>query len=434
MNRSLPFVAVALALMLAPSATAQKLYGYDGPAGVVFEYTMLPGAPCGQPVPTVTTWPVLVPPPCAGPPLMPTAPPGPVSFGDIAANSRTDTVLVCDGISIMEFAEFSPLTFTPPGTPINSFPIPLVTGALVTGLGMDELGLFTGGAPTLWLTDGFAIWGIVPSPPGSCAPVPIAVPPFVTPFPTPPGVILTDVTWDPSTGTLLACDSGGFVHSIVPGGGPGPYGFFPVAGAAGCGLMPFLEGIAMDLATTPSALGSIPAFYVTDGFMNAYLDVTGAPAAPTFYTPMTCNPSVGPQNGIAYVNHSINFGAPPGAATLTTFGQPSSPGPTYGLTITSPAPSFAWVVYGVNIPGPGFFCPPAFAVGNPLYVDPFTPPGAFFALVGLPAGATSLPAPIPAGLFPGVEAYVQVFLDLSPGAPGGPWLSTDAIDLVVTAP
>ena len=74
-------------------------------------------------------------------------------------------------------------------------------------------------------------------------------------------------------------------------------------------------------------------------------------------------------------------------------------------------------------------------MGNPLYVDPFTPPGSTLALfaTGGP-GATSIPLAVPAGIPPGLELYVQVFEDLSPFGPGGPWRATNPISVTFTAP
>ncbi|MFT7463254.1 MAG: hypothetical protein ACI9EF_001598 [Pseudohongiellaceae bacterium] len=433
MKKTLAILSLIAASSAATSLQAQTLYGLDGAGGAVFEFSSMPGGPCGAPSPMPpTAWPFIAPPPCFGPMAGPTAPPGPFSFGDIAADRLTDTIYVCDGFIVEQYSDVSPLAGTPAGLPINSFPLPAVLGLPITGMGMDAAGITTG-APTLYVTDGFLIAGFVPSPPGSCAaPLPI-VAPFPSPFPMPAGVGLTDVTLDPSTGTLLACDSGGMIHSIGIGGGFGPYGFFPAA--VFCGMTPRLEGIAMDLATTPSALGSLPAFYVTDGFMTTYMDITGGPAAPTFYTPMPCNPNPVPVNGLAYASHSVNYGVPPATAALKSFGQSSSPGPTYGVTITGiPAPGFLFLLSSTNIPGPGFFCPPLFAAGNPLLVDIFSPTGSVTPLFAAGPGAVSIPAPIPAGLPLGVELYLQVFIDLSPGLPGGPWMATDAIDTVITAP
>lgn len=427
---------LALAALFAPDADAQKLYGFDGTNGFVHEFTTSPGGPCPSPTPYLLSWPYTVPATCSTG-VVPgiTPPPGPQSFGDVATDSLGDTVFITDGFLIEQYAEYSPATATAAGTPINVFPAPLVgpVAGPLTGLGMDEAGVFAG-IPVLWMTDGFLIWGMAAPPAGSCAPGPVVVPPFVSPFGAPGR--LTDVTFDPSTASLLLCDSAGFIHSVLPGGAPGPYGFFPVAFVAPCGPTPFLEGIAMDLATTPSAFGTIPAFYVTDGFVVAYLDVTGAPAAPTFYSPVTCTPTPKPLNGLAYVNHSISFGAVPGPASLGAYGQPSTPGPTYGVTVTTPAPAFLWLATSANLGGPftGTFCPPLTAVGNPLYVDVFTPPGMVTPIGPIGAGTTILPSPIPGALPIGVEVYIQAFLDFTPFGPGGPWLSTNAIDLVVTAP
>lgn len=435
MQRLALLVSALLALItmgLTSDAYGQKLYGLEGAAGFVHEFTLMPGPPCNQPNPTFVTWPFIVPSPCGGPTLVPTPPPGLDSWGDVATDSLNDTVFVCDGFHVAEFAEFNPLKGTLPGTIINSFGVPLPGPGPVTGLGMDELGLITG-FPTLLFTDGFLIWGMAPSAAGTCAPPVMVLPPFPTPFPMPPGVLLTDVTFDPTTLSLLLCDSAGFVHSVLPGGAPGPWGFFPAAGP--CGLMPTLEGIGMDLATTPSAIGMPPVFWITDGMMVDYLDVFGMPAPPQFYAPMPCTPTPAPLNGLAYVNHSIGFGVPPGTVTLRTFGQPSSPGPSYGVVLSGvPSPAYLWLVWGVNVPGPGYFCPPKKAAANPLYVDVFTPPGGYSGLFVIPAGVTAFPAAIPPGLPAGIEVYVQFFLDFTPGAPGGPFRSTDAIDLVLTAP
>lgn len=436
MKPLLTILTLTAATLLSADIQAQKLYGFDGSAGLVHEFTSLPAGPCSAPAPFMpTTFPYMAPSPCLGPVAGPTAAPGPASFGDIASDRLTDTVYVCDGFIIEQYAEYSPLSALAAGTPLNSFAIPAGLGIAfpITGMGMDATGLTTGGIPTLYITDGFAIAGIAPSPPGSCAAPAITVAPFASPYPLAVGAKLTDLTLDPGTGSLLACDSGGMIHSIGIGGFFGPYGFFPAF--IGCGMGPSLEGIAMDLATTPSIFGTPPAFYVTDGFTVAYEDVTGAPAGPTFYTPTPCNPTPAPLNGLAYASHSVSFGVPAATATLSAFGQSSSPGPSYGLEITGiPVPSFVFLVSGTNLPGPGFFCPPLVAVGNPLYVNPFVAPGAVTPLF-MAAGPTAvIPAPLPAGLPPGIEVYLQVFLDLTPGAPGGPWMSTNAVDMVVTAP
>ncbi|GEM_PF-1124323 len=428
---------ISLSALCTPT-TAQTLYGMDGTTGRVFEFNGAPGGPCTAPIPKLTTWPYTVPTPCIVPAPGLTAPPGPGSFGDIAVDRLTDTVYVTDGFIIEQYAEFNPTTLTLPGTPINAFAVAvsMPMGLPLTGMGMDSGGV-TLGVPLLYVTDGKFIAGIAPSPPGSCVPGIMVIPPFPSPYPALPGARLTDVTFDPGSASLLVCDSAGRIHSILPGGAPGPFGIFPIAGALGCGLTPALEGIAMDLATTGPLTATItpPAFYVTDGFVMGYADITGGPAAPTFYTPVTCTPMPGLSNGLAYAAHSNSYAPPPGAATLRSYGQSSSPGPTYGVQVTGIAtPSFLWLVVGANIPGPGFFCPPIMTVGNPLYVDGFTPPGLILPLIGVFGTSASIPLPVPPGIPSGVELYLQLFLDQSPAAPGGPWLATDPLNVVIATP
>lgn len=421
---------VATLLLLAPATSAQRLYGLDGPAATAIEFNSAPAGPCAAPIPSLTTWLTMVPPPCPGPPLGPSPGPGPGSFGDIAVDRLTDTIYVTDGFIIEQYADASPVTATAPGTPLNSFFLPPVGLGPLNGMGFDSAGVVAG-IPALYVTDGFLVMGIAPSPPGSCAPPLIVVPPFPSPF---PGPILTDISVDPSTGSLLACDSVGMVQSFFAGGAPGPWAIIPVSGTLGCGLGP-LEGIAVDLATTPSLLGLPPSYYVTDGVTVAYVLAAGGPAPATFYTPLTCWPAPAPITGLAYAAHSNNFAGAPGTATLTSYGQSSSPGPTYGVVVSGiPGPAFLWLLIGVNIPGPGFFCPPLTAVGNPLYVDFFTPPGLASGLFVTPGPTAVLPLPIAPGVPPGIEFYVQVFLDLTPAGPGGPWLATDPLNTVFTAP
>jgi hypothetical protein len=417
------------------STGAQTLYGLNSSAGSVVEFSSMAAGPCMAPGPTVTTaFPYIVPPLCGGPMAGLTPPPGVFSFGDIAADRLTNTIYVCDGFVIEQYTDYSPLSTVSKGSPLNSFLVPPIIGLPITGMGMDSAGITTGGIPVLYVTDGFLIMGIAPSLPGTCAAAIVVVAPFPTPFPMPAGAMLSDLTLDPSTASLLACDTAGMIHSIGIGGFFGPYGLFP--GFPVCGLMPTLQGIAMDLATTPSAIGSIPAFYVTDGFLVGYVDVTGAPAASTFYTPTPCNLAPAPLNGLAYAAHSVNYGTAPGSAKLKAFGQSSSPGPTYGLEILGiPAPGgFIWLLTSTNIGGLGFFCPPLFAAGNPLYVDIFAATGSITPLFATPGPGAVIPLPLPAGLPPGVEVYIQAFIDLTPGVAGGPWMSTNAVDMVITAP
>jgi hypothetical protein len=57
--------------------------------------------------------------------------------------------------------------------------------------------------------------------------------------PPPAPAALTDIGWDPATGSLWGSDLSGAVTDYLPGGALGPDGSFPVAGVVGCGLVAF---------------------------------------------------------------------------------------------------------------------------------------------------------------------------------------------------
>ena len=93
------------------------------------------------------------------------------------------------------------------------------------------------------------------------------------------------------------------VADALPGGGPGPFGFFPSA-------FPFLSGIAVDDATLPGPFLPPPSLYLTDGFAVDYVDVVGGPAAPTFYTAGAPYAApAGPTHGLAFAAHGNTYGA-----------------------------------------------------------------------------------------------------------------------------
>jgi hypothetical protein len=431
--------ACCLVLLVAPLAGAQILYTVDGAGGLVWETPAVPGPPCGQPTNPALPWPFVgIPAPCpAGSPLLgPMLPPPAGIIGDIAVDRLTDIVYVTDGFVIEEFAAGTPIG-PAPGTPLNAYVMPPIMGAL-TGMGMDGAGAITG-LPTLWVTDGFVVAAIAPGAPG-CGPPPVLIPPFPHGLPVPPGGILTDITWDPFTGTLWVCDTTGTVYNMFPFGGPaGP--IFPVGGV--CGMAPMLQGIAYDLGS-PAAFPTpyignqpVPALYVTDGFMIEYVDIfaLGAPAPPTFYTPAPCNPTPGPSNGLAYSSRGIEYGVGGPAPTMiaTSSGQSSSPGPTFTLYCLNGAPAgVLWVLFSTNTGTPGYLCPPLGFVGTPLYVSFFIAPGGFFFL-GPSLPIVALPAAIPAGLPPGVQIFVQ-FLEDASGVGLGPWNSSNAVGFTITAP
>jgi hypothetical protein len=75
----------------------------------------------------------------------------------------------------------------------------------------------------------------------------------------------------------------------------------------------------------------------------------------------------------------------------------------------------AFLVIDDNVPGPGFLCPPASAVGTKLFVDP-SPPAIILALGPLGPACTPLALPVPAGVPPGVRIFAQ-FVFIGTGGP-----------------
>lgn len=401
--------AAAAILAVSGLATGQVVIGHSGPAGAIVEFTTLPGAPCGQPVPTLFGCPT-------GPSSCTVPPPGPVVpgalLGDIADDPLTDTIYVTDGFTIGQYVGDTPCGLPPRCTPIKTFLPPTFMGPL-TGMGADVSGAFTGGATLLWITDGVLIAGIIP--PVGCGPAVLAVPPC--PAPTITGAPLTDLSFDPVTLTLYGVEAGGFLLAYAA---PGCGFAAPPVAVGGCGPMGALTGLAFDTNTPNVITGTGPAAYVTDGFMVAYIDVlTGGPAAPTFYTPVPCTPvpaSAPFLTGLAMAQRGINYGASRAGSSLTSFGQSSSPGPTFGLEVSgAPAVGTSFLILNFSFPGPGYFCPALPGVGTKIWVDP-TPPGMVIALPALGPGCTPLSLPIPAGAPPGLNAFAQ-FVFVGPGGP-----------------
>jgi hypothetical protein len=429
--------ACCLALCFTPLVGAQLLYTVDGAAGLAFETPLMPGPPCGQPTNPILAWPILglVPPSCpaGGPTLVPTIPPPAGLLGDVGVDRLTDIVYITDGFHIEEFAGGSPIGL-PPGFPLNSYIVPpQLNMAGLTGLCVDGVG-FVPGVPNIWITDGFLVAAISPGLPG-CGPAGIVVPPFFHGLPISPNTLLTDLSWDPTTGTLWVCDTAGWIHQMGIGGGlVGPS--WPVVG---CGLVPPLQGIAYDLGSQAKfpfvGAQMVPAVFVTDGFMIESVDVSsGLLAPPTFYAPNPCSGTPGPSHGLAYATKGITFGAGGGNLTITSSGQSSSPGPTFWLYATGATPgSVMWVTVGANAFAPGYFCPPLMAVGQPLWVDFITPPGQLIFLGASVPGIMPIPAAIPPGLPTGAAMFVQFWEDLSGGA-GGPFVSSDALGFTITLP
>ena len=405
----------------APTAGAQTLLGVDGTAGLAWEFSPASGAPCGQPFTTLASCPYSTP-SCS--------PSFPLPFslgtilGDVADDPLTDTMFLTDGITIEQYTLDTPCGGPMGCSPLNAFLPPSSMGG-ITGMCFDNTGgvVAPGGTPLLWITDGFALAALVVGPTFSCTYSVAFGPCLVTPVGIGP---ITDISWDPNSGSMWACDVSGMVHNIsLPSCNVG-YSF-PAAPA--CGLTTLLQGIAYDAGTPtlPPLPPSAPTLYVTDGLVVARLDVTGLFGTPTFGAPVACTPTPAFLSGLALTQHGNSYSFPRVLAYLDTYGQASTPGPTFGVDVyNAPAGANAWFILNFNFPGPGFLCPALGAAGTKIYVNP-TPP-AFINNIGpLPPGCVSIPLPIPSGAPVGLEVYIQIVFIPTSGPP-----AVDATNAVAT--
>ncbi|RKY18648.1 MAG: hypothetical protein DRQ55_12775 [Planctomycetota bacterium] len=400
------FRPLALALLglsgLTSPSLGQTLLGSDGSSMSAWEFTPAQANPCPQPTPLLANCAYNL--PFCGTPGPSFAQPG-TFLGDIADDPITDSFYLTDGFIIEQYTLDAPCATPLACAPLNAFLAPSFMGPL-SGMGFDNSGgvVAPSGTPLLWLTDGMNIAAIAPGPPGSCAYTLVFGPcvPLI-----PGGGRMTDISWDPTTGTLWVCDAFGMVHNILPTPCTVLSSF---SALAACGLTPGLTGIAYDGGTTPAppTPPALPALWLTDGLSMGRVDITGAPAAPTFGAPNACFPTPAFLNGLALTQHSFGYGNPRIFARLDSYGQASTPGPTFGLEVYgAPTGANAWLILNYNVPGPGYLCPSVGGAGTKLWVDP-TPPGSISNLGPLAGSCVALPAPVPGSLPIGAEAYAQI--------------------------
>lgn len=375
----------AAVLTFAAFVPAQTLYGISaaGPlTSAITQMTGPPGGACAYPNgPLLGGFPTFV---VFGCPTVGFVAPPPAILGDVAHNHLANVIWATNGPIVS--------SYTPAGVPISSFPTPPPLGPL-TGLG------FNSAAGILWMTDGILVAGVF-APAGGCGPPILALPPFPSPSPG----MLTDIEWDPFSGTLFGCDVLGFVTNMTAAGAIGPFGIFPVLGGCPPPLAAPLQGLAVDTAT-PSVLGPPLTLVVTDGFSLHRITPPGAISPPTFYAPFPCTPVVGgPINGLCFTLHGITYGAGCNSMgfaipTVTLTGDSTTPG---ALTVTlgaAPALGTAWVVFNTVAA-----CPPLPFKGCSMYAAPVF----LFGPFPIPAAGTiALPLAIPPLLPIGAEAFGQ---------------------------
>jgi len=390
-----------------PAANGQRLYGGVAATGGLHTFTTSAGGACAAPLPGPEA--------CLLFSGCPATVPSPVPslgtlLGDVATNRIKDTVWATDGFTIHEYSGDLPCaTSILSCMPLDSFFAPTFLGTL-TGMGMDSAGgtVTPAGTPVLWVTDGALVAGLVPG--SGCVPPTLVSGPFATGIACSPSGMMTDVSWDPLSGTLWLCDSIGFVHNIFIGGGCASPSFSAVPGNCGTLSAPLL-GLAFDTAWTADApiAPETPKLYVTDGFTVEYVTDTGVPAGATFYTPTTCTTTAALMNGLALAGMGVNYGFNRVLAEIGSFGQSSSPGPSWGLELRrAPLGDDIWLAFNFSFPGPGYYCPPVFAQGTNFWVDPGFPGGLMF-LGSVTAPCMTIPLPLAPGLPDGLTVFTQFF-------------------------
>ena len=416
----------ALLAAHSPGVAAQTLLGVDGIGVTAWEFSASAAGACPAPLPTLASCPYTASPACGIPPPGP-IPPGSL-LGDIADDPLSDTFFLTDGFLIEQYTLDTPCVGPMTCGPVQSFPAPSSLGP-ITGMGFDHTGgvVTPAGSPALWITDGRLLMAIAPSTAAGCTYTIVYGPCFPV---LPPNNLMTDVTWDPNTGHIWACDSTGLIHEIDVF----TCTLISSFSAVGCGLGTPLTGIAYDGGTppTPPLTVAPPALYVTDGLVVARMTTSGGPASPTFASPSACTPTPAFLSGLALTQHGVTYGTNRVIARLRPYGQSTTPSSNFGVEVlNAPAGANAWFVLGFNFPGLGHFCPSVTGASTKIWVDP-TFPGSVSNIGPLPGGCFALPLPIPAGAPLGLEAFVQIVYI----APGGPPAvdATNAIAATVMLP
>ena len=332
------------------------------------------------------------------------------SRGDVTVDRKNGWIYVGVGFRIARY--------TLEGEFVDSFETPLQVSCLAANS--------TNGR--LWIAEMGLYGAIEPPPPGTCqATAPVVNGPYLIPY----GAswyrdFLTDIDFDPTTSSLIACDGTGRVGSIYPGGNPtpGPFGFFDLGATQG--LPGPLTGIAFDPARPGSGV-----FWVTDGASVAYLEPGGIPASPTPYAPANLQPAPGGNlAGLAATFVPLSFGDASdtsglGLPVASVQGEALVPSDDFAFRLEGAAPgSTALLAYGNRGPA----CPGLFVAGIEVLLRP---PVRAFATAAVAADGTAfLPAPIPETLPPGTQVVVQWLV----ATPGGDAQATQGLEVVFSKP
>lgn len=377
----------AVALLCAPGASAQSLWGVFGPGRIASDTAGPPGCdPCPIAGPLLDEFDFGVNPGtgCAvpGPFPPPTAAGSAWSLGDITVDRVADTVWVTDGWVVTGY--------TRTGTVFADFfnPLPLA----LTGLGYQAPG-------TLWLTDGYHAAAVTA--PTTCGTVP-AWSGFFNVHPALIG-LATDIDYDPCNDLLYVSGANGRIASMTTTGAPKD-----VFVLAGCLTTPFLSGLAVDTIVSGT-------LFVTDGVtITRVVEQLGSSpktfvtAATTQYAPCACWPYAGTggvTSGLAFDATPIETcagcdptGAPPPVLRATH--QAISPNAQFGLAVAGAPPLPTFLVIG-TCACPGFKLP----CGCTLCINPMIVLA--LGIGGGPGGGLTVPMPAGWGCL-GIEVCAQM--------------------------
>jgi hypothetical protein len=404
-------LSILFLLLFCTSASAQVVYVLDGNTpGNVF-HTSLPSAgyPSGIPGP----WPA---PPLILPNFQALGAPVPPPAGGHAIDQLTRTVYSTDGVILT--ADFHPnyAPFVPP--PATAAPV--ISGGPITGMAVDAVG------GVLHMCDATSIQSfsnVYPYPPVS-APTVLT---FLGSFP------LTGLGFEPSTGSLWACDSIGAIYNFTTAGVP--IGTQPVA-VAPPPIGPGYGGLAVSTTNGPGAFqpwncsSQVSGFHIviTDG-MNVYDALN--PAA----TPIPV-PAGGNAFGLAFSSDNQALTSPTfvcpctGLIPTATISRPlhNGSGPAVDILLSG-GPSNTPVVLMVDFcPIPGGLPLPA---GDVLMINPFSPTYRTISAITDPFGIALVS--VPTGLTQGIQFSVQWYYACSLNPPLGVCFS-NALGLAVALP
>ncbi|MEO0649820.1 MAG: hypothetical protein AAFZ65_03990 [Planctomycetota bacterium] len=392
--------------LLASESSAQTLITVDpGSGAVAFELNANASAFCLAPLPlpfVQRDFPL-------APGLCPL--PGPLAppFEGTAYDAMSNGLLVSDGTLLAEYNATN-----------GGFRRSWMFAGPSAGLGFDSAGR------VLWTTNGTNEVQAYALPTGGACGLGIApFASFTLPAGSPPP---TAIDWDPLGGFLWVGFVDGSVQDFLPAGGPGPLGGVRKAVT---GLACTTAGAPIDALTVDRGSPVPGHLFVSDTAHVIAVDANPAVPLPyaSFAFSLPCFSPGPPVHGLTHVAHGARYGgsSPALGPIARSIGSSALGSSSLQQNVdNAPAGGLAFPYLSL---GPA--CPPIAVGGVDLFIDP-----GLAILLGagpLPvpgSGTATLATPVPFGLPPGFEFFVQ-WVTISPlGAVGG----SDALVYRATLP